>query len=226
MNTALRIGLISVFTFCTLLLFGQEGCKVLKPGISANYEGKCKNGLAHGKGIASGTDRYEGQFSKGLPNGYGTYTWVGGDMYTGDWIDGIRHGIGKQTFKTTSGDSIQNGLWQNDIYVGPKPRSPLVIDKTSVKRFNFQKNQTTLNRVLLDITASGTRNHKITNFLMSTSSGAEIKSGSLVGYDQIVFPVTIKVTYTSTSSFHSYPVNVRFEFEIFEPGDWTVNIDN
>jgi hypothetical protein len=226
MKNMLRYGLILLLTINSLVLFSQAKCQVFKSEIAGTYEGKCKNGLANGKGIAVGTDRYEGQFVKGWPNGYGTYTWANGNVYTGDWIDGMRHGIGRYTMKTTHGDSVQNGLWQKDTYAGPKPRNPFVTDKTGVNRYNFQKNQTTLSRVLLDITVSGTRNQKISNLLMSASSGSDTKIGELIGYDHVEFPVTIKVTYTSTSSFHSYPVNVRFEFEIFEPGDWTVNIDN
>ena len=226
MKNILHFGLISIFIFYTLQLFSQEQCKVLKPEITGTYEGKCKSGLASGKGVATGSDRYEGQFLKGLPNGYGTYTWAGGNVYTGEWIDGMRHGIGKYTMKSTSGDSIQNGLWQKDKYIGPTPRNPYVTDKTGVSRYNFQKNQTTLSRVMLNITVSGTHSQQLTNFLMSSSSGTETKIGTLTGYELIVFPVTIKVTYTSISGFHSYPIDVRFEFEIFEPGDWTVSIDN
>ena len=226
MKNHFRLILTTVCIFSVLHLFSQENCKVLKPEIDGTYTGKCKNGLANGKGIAVGTDRYEGQFAKGLPNGYGTYTWAGGNVYTGDWINGMRHGIGKYTIKKENGDSIQNGLWQQDIYSGPKPRNPYVNYKSSVKRYNFENNKTGLNRVLFDITVSGTRNHKITNLLMSTSSGAETKVGQLIGYDQVVFPVTVKISYTSTSGYHSYPIEVKFECEIFEPGDWTVEIDN
>ncbi|MEI6059358.1 MAG: hypothetical protein WCR72_01555 [Bacteroidota bacterium] len=226
MKNIIRYSLIFLFTFLVLQFKSQAQCKVLKPEITGTYEGKCKNGLAHGKGVATGTDRYEGQFLKGLPNGYGTYTWAGGNVYTGEWIDGMRHGIGKYTVKTSTGDSVQNGLWQKDIYSGPKPRNPYVTDKTGVSRYDFQKNQTSMNRVLLDITVSGTHNQQLSNVLMSSSSGTETKLGNLTGYDFVVFPVTIKITYTSTSGFHSYPINVRFEFEIFEPGDWTVSIDN
>jgi hypothetical protein len=57
---------------------GVENCKVLLPALSGNYEGGCKKGLADGKGKASGTDVYEGEFSKELPHGKGTYTWSNG----------------------------------------------------------------------------------------------------------------------------------------------------
>ncbi|MEI6061185.1 MAG: hypothetical protein WCR72_10775, partial [Bacteroidota bacterium] len=69
---------LTLFTLSALILFGQEKCRVLKPELVGTYEGKCKDGLANGKGIAIGTDRYEGQFTKGFPQGYGTYTWSTG----------------------------------------------------------------------------------------------------------------------------------------------------
>ena len=37
-------------------------CTVNKASISGFYTGECKKGLAHGMGIAQGTDRYEGHF--------------------------------------------------------------------------------------------------------------------------------------------------------------------
>jgi len=49
-----------VAIFMPAFLFAQEACLVLKPQIANRYDGECKNGLAHGKGIASGLDRYEG----------------------------------------------------------------------------------------------------------------------------------------------------------------------
>ena len=52
----------------------EESCKVLISEISEKYEGDCKNGLAHGTGVAKGIDLYEGRFKKGIPNGKGKYT--------------------------------------------------------------------------------------------------------------------------------------------------------
>ena len=31
-------------------------------------------------------------------NGHGTYTWPSGDIYKGEWKDGLEDGIGKKTY--------------------------------------------------------------------------------------------------------------------------------
>jgi hypothetical protein len=226
MNTYLRICLIFIFTFAGLHLFCQDNCKVLKPEIAGTYEGKCKNGLAQGKGIANGTDRYEGLFYKGLPQGEGTYTWSNGDVYAGEWVEGKRHGIGLYTITTSGRDSIQYGLWQEDRFIGPVPPRPNVIYNSGVDRYNFQKNNTTKQRVLIDFFQNGSRNDGMSNFMISTSSGADTKLGQSIGYDYVAFPIIIKISYTSWNKFHTIQYNVKFDFEIFEPGDWTVTLNN
>ncbi len=226
MKNKLRFSLLSLFLICSIFLYSQENCKVLKSSISDTYQGKCKKGLANGKGVAVGTDRYEGQFVNGLPNGFGTYTWANGDKYTGEWIEGMRHGIGRYTMTISGIDSIQDGLWQNDNYYGPKPKNPYVMNKSGVDRYTFRKNLSAQNRVLVDINQNGMRNRGISNFLMSTSSGSEAKRGESVGYEYITFPVTIKISYTTFNKIHTQSYPVWFEFEIYEPGDWKVELDN
>jgi len=226
MKNILLLSLISIFVFSTIILHGQEKCKVLKPNLSGTYKGKCKNGLANGKGIAIGKDKYEGQFSKGLPQGEGTYTWSNGSTYTGEWAAGMRHGIGKYTSSVNEKDSVLNGVWQEDKYVGPIPRKPYVNYNSGVDRYNFQKNNTTESRVLINMYQSGTRNLGISNFMMSTTSGSDTKIWQSVGYDFVVFPVSIKIMYTSWNKIHTIQYNVKFDFEIFEPGDWTVELHN
>ena len=118
--------------------FTQETCKVLKADIDSVYHGKCKNGLAHGKGKAAGVDSYIGKFFEGLPNGKGTYTWADGDVYSGSWRKGFRHGEGTLTIKMNEKDSIVAGLWEDDKYTGPKPMKPNVKTNIGVDRYSIQ----------------------------------------------------------------------------------------
>jgi len=60
---------LTYFMFRYKRIVPQEPCKVLKQEIATKYFGNCKKGLAQGKGVAVGRDKYEGQFKNGLPNG-------------------------------------------------------------------------------------------------------------------------------------------------------------
>jgi len=211
---------------CTISLYSQQPCKVLNPQLVGTYEGNCKYGLANGKGIAVGIDRYEGKFSNGNPHGKGTYTWSSGESYTGEWFEGQRNGVGVYVMHSNGKDSIQEGIWQKDTYKGPAPKNPVVVFKTGVDRYKFQKNITNRNRVLIDILQSGMRNTSVVNLLMTSSSGYETKVGESIGYDEVVFPVTIKIMYTTVNKLHTVTVEVKFDFIINEPGDWSVELNN
>ena len=79
-RTGIILSLVVLTTFTTQ---AQNKCKVLVKEINVQYHGKCKKGLAQGKGKAEGTDTYSGHFKAGYPNGQGTYIWSNGDNYTG-----------------------------------------------------------------------------------------------------------------------------------------------
>ena len=216
----------ALLTFFFLSGFAQEECKVLVPELVGVYEGKCKKGLASGKGKAVGKDTYEGQFLKGLPSGNGTYYWANGDVYQGDWLFGKRDGVGIFTFKYDGKDSVLAGLWQKDEYMGPVPPKPRVNYMTGVDRYTFMKYGNIQNRVLINILQNGATNTTIEGFSMISSSGSNTKSGTAVGYNYIVFPVTIKVNYITENKLHTSKYQVIFEFTISEPGDWDVTIYN
>ncbi len=161
-----------------------------------------------------------------MPWGKGSYTWANGDNYTGDWKNGIREGEGELKFKVSEKDTIVSGLWENDRYLGPKPKEPEVISKTSIDRYNIYKQGDILNRVLIDFQQNGMRNTGITNLLISSNSGTETNLGYLIGYENINFPVVIKVNYTTWNKLRTQQIYAIFEFKISEPGDWRVEIFN
>ncbi len=226
MKNLLKGSLLFMFSVVSVCLFSQESCQVLKPQISGSYQGKCKNGFAHGKGRAVGTDTYEGQFTKGLPDGKGTYTWSTGDVYDGEWKEGYQDGEGTYKFKKNGNDTIITGIWKNDVYTGPKPAKPKIKNSLGVDRYNFQRMSDIKNRVMIDFFQNGSRNIGIQNLMMTTTSGYETTLGQSVGYDGITFPVVIKLNYTTWNKLRTSQNYIIFEFEITEPGDWKVEVFN
>lgn len=206
--------------------YGQEKCQVLKPAISGTYSGDCKKGLANGKGIATGIDSYEGQFKNGLPDGKGTYTWSTGEIYTGQWKEGKRNGIGKYTYIESGKDGIKDGQWVDDQYAGPVVPKPYIKTRDGVERYTLQKNGNKINRVSINIYQNGARNATITNQMLNATSGYESGTNGNIVYEGVVFPATFKVSYTTMNKLRTGSINVRFEFEIYEPGDWKVDIHN
>jgi hypothetical protein len=90
--------------------FGKQ-CKVVDPELQGFYEGKCKGGLAHGKGYARGSAEYEGEFRKGLKHGHGVKRWHWGDLYEGEFQDDRKHGRGTYEWG-------ENSPWAGERYVG------------------------------------------------------------------------------------------------------------
>jgi len=205
--------------------YSQQDCKVLIPSIADNYVGKCKKGLAHGKGKAFGVDKYEGMFRKGLPNGKGTYTWSTGERYEGQWLAGQRDGTGVYIVRVDDKDSVTAGVWKNGDYVGPIPKNPQVIGSVSVEKFRFSRRGDGT-KVLIDIYLNGTTNADLENFSMVASSGGEMRLGRSVGYENVSFPFVCKVSYQTWNKFHTNRHYAKFEFEISEPGNWLVVIHN
>ena len=193
--------------------------------IAGTYEGKCKKGLAHGKGKAIGRDTYEGQFRQGLPHGRGTYTWSTGEVYSGQWEKGYRQGDGEYRYIINGEDKVLSGIWNKDRYMGPKPERPRVIQRVGVEKYSINRFGDG-NRVLIDIYMNGVPNIGIEVFSILGTSGSEFTLGRSVGYENINFPFLCKINYRTWNKLHTSQHNVIFEFEIKEPGDWRVVITN
>lgn len=86
-------------------------CRVLDPELQGFYEGGCKNGLAHGDGVARGSAEYRGEFRKGMKDGKGVKTWPWGDRYEGSFAADRRSGKGMYIWGEAS-------PWAGERYVG------------------------------------------------------------------------------------------------------------
>lgn len=91
--------LFVVFSIFHTTAFSAK-CKVNDPDISNEYIGPCKNGLAHGIGVAKGRDEYRGEFFNGDVHGLGVYIWGPSSQWAGERYEG-EHKNGNRTGKGT-----------------------------------------------------------------------------------------------------------------------------
>lgn len=225
MKTIATIILVSCLIISPGWLFSQTKCKVLLPTISESYNGKCKKGLANGQGTAKGIDTYEGRFRKGLPSGVGTYTWASGDKYIGEWEFGQRQGEGIYTFNYNGKDSIQAGMWKENRYLGPIPPPPIIIQSRNIQSYSFLR-QGDGNKLTIEIFMNGVNNSTIEKFTIISSNGSYQNLGDRYVFNYIVFPCTFKVTYVTFNKLMTAKLDAVFEFEISEPGNWTLKLIN
>lgn len=226
MKLKLLILFLSVLCLTYINLYSQESCKVLKQEIADKYIGKCKNGLAHGKGIAEGKDKYEGKFKFGLPNGYGKYTWSNGEIYEGSWNNGKKEGDGKLFYKVNGVDSVKIGIWKNDLFfkkITPDPYS--VIRESGITRYTIRRIGDG-SKLMFMFYQDGRTNHRVNNLSINTNSGSSLTTGQRVGVENVIFPLKCKVTYSTPNSTGAVSLYILFEIEIKEPGDWEIAINN
>jgi hypothetical protein len=223
--TALVI-LIALLLLGTIKSYSQDSCKVLKPEISTIYQGGCKQGLANGKGTAQGIDKYEGRFKDGLPNGQGIYTWANGNTYNGNWKNGKRQGEGTYKYKKNGADSVLVGVWENDIFIRkitPAPYKVNIVrdlDKYSITKIRDG------NKVSLKMQQMGMQNANVTDFSFLADNGLYQPMGNTFVYNQVIFPVTIKISFTTKNKLKTFDVNPVLEVVINEPGEWEIVLTN
>ena len=215
--------IIFLLLFVSYVYARQTDCKVNKAEISGAYQGGCKNGLAHGKGIAQGVDHYEGQFIKVLPDGKGTYRWASGIYYEGHWKNGLKEGEGKLIYP----DSVVTGYWHEDKYAGKKLIPPYqIITSMSVSRYTIAKSAGKTSDVKIRIMQGGLDNISIEDLSLAYDSGHEYRNGNYYGIDNVNFPLSVKVMYRTWNQLMTTQFNVIFEFVINQPGSWDVVLIN
>src|SRR4030095_7379997 len=135
----------------------SQTCEIDKESLKGTYTGDCKKNKAHGKGKAVGIDTYEGEFKNGIPDGQGTYTWNNKNVFEGKYLKGLREGRGKMTMKRAGAqDSVIEGFWKKDAYIGKNEKPWIVHGKTgSVRTVEVEYNPDPLARI--KIVVSNTR---------------------------------------------------------------------
>ena len=225
---------LPLFSLVALLLFvrpvanGQDTCGVLLDRISGEYEGECKKGLAHGDGKAIGADTYEGEFKKGYPDGKGKYRERNGVIYEGGWERGMKNGAGKLLFPLLKGDSIVEGYWRDNRYLGQTNLPVYSVNyKLNIARYSLKSAETAgPDRLTLFITEYGGSASNFSDLQITSSSGVRQDLGNRIYINNIDFPFTTRITYTTLLKFSGLPINVVFDITINDPGSWNLNLTN
>jgi hypothetical protein len=89
--------------------------------------GDCFNG--QGTYTWANGDIYVGDWVNGLITGQGTYTWANGDIYVGDWVNGLITGQG--TYTRVNGAIIE-GIFVDGVLETPAPPEPESCDSNNV----------------------------------------------------------------------------------------------
>lgn len=200
----------------------QNDCKVLLESISGTYTGKCRKGLAHGKGTAQGIDYYKGSFVRGLPSGKGLYRWEDGSYYEGEWKNGKKDGKGKLVQNSTE----TTGFWKNDEYIGKEIIPPYKVTRNlNVARSTFKRSGA-IEGLRILFQQAGSENVAIEDLSIASSSGSEYRSGKMYGIQNVFFPLDVKIHYFTWNKMRTGKIEVVFEFTINEPGAWELTLNN
>ena len=217
--------------FFSLTTYSQN-CEVDKESLKGIYTGDCKKNKAHGKGKAVGIDTYEGEFKNGVPDGHGTYTWGNKNTFEGKFIKGLREGKGKMTMKREGAqDSVVEGFWKKDAYVGKNEKPWIIHSKTgSVRDVEVEYTSDPLARIKIVV--------------INTTGGAQTSSGATMPRYRVDNVQVLKGHYERLTSLEShlkstettlieviFPFRVKLnigteevELEFFESGSYIVNI--
>ncbi|UCG26686.1 MAG: hypothetical protein JSV24_06805, partial [Bacteroidales bacterium] len=73
---------------------------------------------------------------------------------------------------------------------------------------------------------NGMPNKDFRDLMFIANSGTEVRYSQFIGYERVEFPFWGKVTYSTWNSMRTRMIEVLFEFEIIQPGDWELTLYN
>ncbi|WP_235297084.1 MORN repeat-containing protein [Portibacter marinus] len=217
--------LMSMFAFA----LSAQDCEVKVEALSGSYEGKCRKGLAHGKGKAMGEDTYEGSWKKGYPDGNGVYTFANGNVYEGKFDKGMKAGEGVMKFATDDLPDLE-GYWIDDEYAGKDKKVYDVIDRsTSIKTVRFRRISGDINQITFKFANQG-KPVKATDITFECPNAVFVNGTDFEAvYSISEFPIKGNVRFRAaglrTANGSSDYVSGQAEFEITFKGDWEVTIE-
>jgi hypothetical protein len=219
--------LAPIITF-TQILFAQQTdtvCKVLMKEISGIYKGDCKNGLADGKGTATGEDTYKGMFREGLPDGKGVYKYKNGNTFSGYWSKGLKNGEGEFKYKVNKETTVITGFWKDGEYVG-KSRPDEEYRITNISGIeNYSIKKVDGKEDIIEISFEKVMKKYVPrDLVIKTSSGYKIDQNLKVLIQKYSCPVNCSMHFTIPTTGGDRQCN--FDFEILKPGKYEVFISN
>ncbi|OFX24107.1 MAG: hypothetical protein A2041_14575 [Bacteroidetes bacterium GWA2_31_9b] len=223
----LAVAIILIVFLYTAKIFAQVSvneCKVLLNEISGSYDGSCKDGLAHGKGIAKGIDTYEGKFKNGLPDGKGKYIWANGDFFDGYFKVGKKNGEG--ILYTNTGKNKLRGIWKDDEFI-KEIEEPLyqILQTQSVTSVSILEKQGGIsNTIELVFNRNGQEMRYINTLMLSSSTGSSKESQSFSGFENAFFPFEGTVEFVAMNKLNTVSIRYKVKFRINKEGSWKVII--
>lgn len=227
LSKAISLALL-LLSFCAY----SQTCEVDRESLKGTYTGECKKNKAHGKGKAVGTDTYEGDFKNGIPDGNGKYTWANKNVFEGRYVKGLREGKGIMTFKNQNAqDSVVEGFWKKDAYIGKNENPWVVHSKTgSVRDVKVEFSPDNVRRIKFVVTNTTGGAQTSSGFTMPrfTVDNVQVLKGhferqtSLESHLKSSETTFTEVTFPFRGKFQIAREEVEIEF--FEAGSYTVNI--
>ena len=98
----------------------------LAHSLTRRYEGGFKSGQRHGQGTLWINDGgkyrvlYMGRWHEGRKQGYGVCVSKDGDRYEGEWMSGLRHGVGRQTYGGRASDGFGGDEYEGEWKEGKR----------------------------------------------------------------------------------------------------------
>lgn len=217
--------IFSIFSFGNSIKAQDLDCLVKDTSLIGEYNGECKNGLAHGKGVAKGINIYSGNFKKGIPHKFGRYTWMSGDYYEGNFKNGKRNGFGKLVYTENRERKILEGYWNNDKYIGEFEKTSdmyQVIRSFNITRSQFVRTNTEGNHILIRFVSTV----EVSNFSMMGSSGTSNDFQDYLEFRDVEYPFEGYIRYNSPNKANTGVFMKELKFKLLAKGNWEITIIN